>query len=1049
MIGPYQGLGVPQKLKTISTFGSSRLSVREICAFAMADLATLVAEVQSIKVTLSALNATVAKQISPHNGRHSGKSRQQTRSRAEIQPQWITILDELSKLCSAVERIDKALRHGHNVNCDERGVAEQPQDREQHLPQQTSTSSTAAANDRSSVSVSNIEAGQQRADGLPLIGITSSTQRLGDSDAASQTTSSKTAFSPNSGQIGSAESYSEAVERTNPSPLVSSESLSLAGELKFSLSIEDMREKLVPSLMRLAKDDRFTGLISVQGIEEVNWADLTSSIQPPPKDYDLLSVQYSNPRTVQGVVELRLSDSDSTEFAFPDFSQPVEEPSREACLDYLRRLINKPPSSTIPYYVGPPLMSATFNQLLHPGEALLKFPCIEGANTIYWHAGERGSGTAFHCEDMALYSVNLVLYGWKLWILIRLSHTEKFEAFVRRHWPNNGCDQFVRHNLLLISMETLQNEGIEFDIHIAGPGQVVMTKPRQYYAVVNITKNMAVAINFTPPDEPIMDYDLPVCPECGLHPLPDDKMRRIPYKPTLPVRTNKRQGNPGISQPREKRQRCPDAIQPGERRRIGRHSSRQQAIVKLPQTTGVPQDLKGTAGQIKKIDTLCHLPSMKGKPPVTVFKLVAAIGSRAAIQQFFTLVAEIRSPGNTAGVDAIGDSSARAIQRALRIKTSERKSTLAKFLIRLDQVFLVQELNMSKGGRIRTDEKLLRKIEERASWSKATLEHQRKTGNKWNRVCGDYTGLLCFIFLDSENPFSLCPEDYLSMTDPDLEVFHRLLEDDYFESIRSAGKAFQESLNITSADVEFCWEGRETPLNPFSEKDILPYLKPFPSTFENVYDKDKFYNQPRPSAWPEDRPWPEDPTWLPPDDRQCDLCSDTSCNCIRTKTTPKLMPRIKDYGSKGRGLQAVAQAPGCYAYKKGDKLGVFSGVLEPLKKSTSDKWTLQLVREDLSDSGDFGSQNPSAKPIVGLIRCAEKGSYLRLANYACRASATLVGMHISGRYTLVAIATKNILHGEEITINYGKGSLGGSKCLCIDCVDKQPDACLPENAGDR
>lgn len=115
-------------------------------------------------------------------------------------------------------------------------------------------------------------------------------------------------------------------------------------------------------------------------------------------------------------------------------------------------------------------------------------------------------------------------------------------------------------------------------------------------------------------------------------------------------------------------------------------------------------------------------------------------------------------------------------------------------------------------------------------------------------------------------------------------------------------------------------------------------------------------------------------------------------------------------------------------------LGELTGVLEPLGKYKSDTWTLEMVREELTDLCDLDILNPTEKPTICQIRCADKGHYLRLANCACRPSAILVGMCISGRYRWVAKAARDILHGEEITINYGKRSLRGKSCLCIDYV---------------
>ena len=188
-------------------------------------------------------------------------------------------------------------------------------------------------------------------------------------------------------------------------------------------------------------------------------------------------------------------------------------------------------------------------------------------------------------------------------------------------------------------------------------------------------------------------------------------------------------------------------------------------------------------------------------------------------------------------------------------------------------------------------------IEKENEWLKSALEQHRKVGNKWNRIYGRYEGLLCFIFLDSGNPFSISPEDYESMTGEDLEVFHRLLKDDYFESIRSAGLAFQRSLDSTKVDIEFRWEGGKVHLDRLSEKELLSCLKPFGTALENLYDKPKFANQPK--TWP----WPYNPTWIPPNTQQCDLCHETSCDYVKTKIAPEFKPRIKDFGAKGRGLK--------------------------------------------------------------------------------------------------------------------------------------------------
>jgi len=85
-------------------------------------------------------------------------------------------------------------------------------------------------------------------------------------------------------------------------------------------------------------------------------------------------------------------------------------------------------------------------------------------------------------------SYNLNVFGEKLWILIDLNHTSEFEEALVI-WLSDGgsCDQFVRHCNLLIMPARLRKEGIEFELICAGLGDMVLTKPRRYHAVINLS----------------------------------------------------------------------------------------------------------------------------------------------------------------------------------------------------------------------------------------------------------------------------------------------------------------------------------------------------------------------------------------------------------------------------------------------------------------------------------------------------------------------------------------------------------------------------------
>ena len=188
----------------------------------------LVTVIHSIRADLSLVQATLQCHIPPPGRQLLVTSRKQTRPHKETQPPWAEAISlQLSKISLAIENVERKLQkgstigdsHGHNVNSDEQDAALDARSSalERHLFQQTSAPPQSPPNDGSSVTVSDTEARQQRPDGLPLIGINCSTQRLSEPDATSQTPPSGTASSLGSRQTGPAETRHEAVVHTAPS----------------------------------------------------------------------------------------------------------------------------------------------------------------------------------------------------------------------------------------------------------------------------------------------------------------------------------------------------------------------------------------------------------------------------------------------------------------------------------------------------------------------------------------------------------------------------------------------------------------------------------------------------------------------------------------------------------------------------------------------------------------------------------------------------------------------------------------------------------------
>nr|MDZ8063522.1 SET domain-containing protein [Nostoc sp. EkiNYC01] len=235
-------------------------------------------------------------------------------------------------------------------------------------------------------------------------------------------------------------------------------------------------------------------------------------------------------------------------------------------------------------------------------------------------------------------------------------------------------------------------------------------------------------------------------------------------------------------------------------------------------------------------------------------------------------------------------------------------------------------------------------------------------------------------------------------------------------------RAFQDSLRSTTPDVDFLWEAREFPVDKLPEKVLLDNLKVVPSAPDDLYAKGNYPDWPKPQEWPSEWEWrsPVDPiSFLKPNGRQCDMCVEATCHCI--DLAPRAMPRIKYYGTKGRGLQAVADRPGQIAYQKGEMIGQLLGELAPLD-TYDDGWALELARSD----------HPS-RPSVCQIYCKMKGNYFRLLNHDCDSNAAFTGRVISGQFRSIVTAKREIRDGDEITVDYGREYWRGRKCLCDTC----------------
>ncbi|OAQ60195.1 transcription factor [Pochonia chlamydosporia 170] len=535
------------------------------------------------------------------------------------------------------------------------------------------------------------------------------------------------------------------------------------------LRVEQMGDRMVDSLEGLIGTTSFAGKVTVEGPFHVDWAAMKFN---NPQNGEQFAVKYRPTSMVPGCTSL--SKSKSTGFQRLDLSAPIQSPSEEEALTFLEQAVRDPPKKTLQYYVGPRLIAA-FGNLLHSGPVLSAISPIEGVNSVYDHIGEKWSGTAFHREDAHFRSCNLTLSGVKLWIIIRQHHTQKFETYIRS-FATDTCDQFVRHQGLLFAPSELRNQNIDFEILCTKAGDLVITEPRQYHAVINFTNSYAISTNFLLRNEEPLPLELRHCPRCGLGNLYDQE-GKIKYAERL-----------------IEIQKCTDEI-----------------IEQDPQCS------------IPIIDR-CNPPSAK------VFRLAAVIRSRAVILQFFKIVEATRKDSHPSSVSKPpGKPQDRVLQHITNLARSEKESDLLAVRRRYDQILLVRDIEESKMGQLRTDSAFLKNICEKVGWSAGTLRTNREHGKGLNTISEAFNGLIYFIPTDATTtPAKATVKEYVDMAGnrSEFEDFKKLMNDDHITKLCTAGKVFQQS-HSGSTLPKFTWEAAKiSHLSSLSMDELLSYIAP-------------------------------------------------------------------------------------------------------------------------------------------------------------------------------------------------------------------------------
>lgn len=753
------------------------------------------------------------------------------------------------------------------------------------------------------------------------------------------------------------------------------------------LDSNDLGDNLISNLARAISAPGFRLPLSIT--LSIDWKQVVKDICPA-ADYYRLAVNYHR---LAGV--LRMRTSTGVKFCPLDLDTVVKKPSDpEQCYE---RLLQHPPRGNIPYYVGP-LPQSPLDSLFKSG--ISELGSVPGVTTLYGHSGERGSGTPFHCEDVNLRSYNLVLFGYKLWILIDTQDTTRFEELAERIDPTKGgrllCNQFIGHKCMMLTLATLRAEGIRFETVCAGPGDMITTSPRQYHLVVNLTASFAVATNYILPGEQPIPPRTRVCPGCGLFALPHRNLKQVSDSDGEP------DGGVAATLNTLKKRKDAGAMLPANT-----CAKRTKITMGLAQSARL-RPLVEVMGQLRKVDKHCIIPAYNNDPPPRpeILKLCAAVQSRAAVRQLCSLIKAKRAMDIE---QRPAMRPAHALQRSIQELTSRgMQGDLEKFRKRLAQVDYAEAIRVARNGAERTLPRVIEKYRQTTGIPKRTLDHHRCTGEKWKAAIGPYDGLLSFIFLSKFNVFEIPPTCF-QLDGADLESFHAILDKTYIGALCCAGKAFESSLR-SAIDVDFRWESQTKNIcwETCEREELLSLLQPLPFTDQNIFDPDAFPRWDRPTGWPVDQPWPVDPTALLDVDKQCDYCQDPVCEC--PNTVPDITPRIKFYGDdKGRGLQAVASVAGGIAYKKGSFLGVLAGRVVPAAEY-ADSWAIDFRRPDLPD-----------EPVVCQLHVADVGNIFRLLNHAKNPCAQLLVRRRKGRYVMAVEARRDIMDAEEITVSYRSG----------------------------
>lgn len=447
-------------------------------------------------------------------------------------------------------------------------------------------------------------------------------------------------------------------------------------------------------------------------------------------------------------------------------------------------------------------------------------------------------------------------------------------------------------------------------------------------------------------------------------------------------------------------------------------------------------DLRKLIYNIKNRDKLSRIPTFPDTdPPSTItLRRVAAVQGGPAVRQLCFLIHTRRSRETEMGllkVDSTGIERALELTRRLRVLTG--RTAFGAFLTRLVQYHIAEAVDDTKAGRLRADGAEIQKAMNKFGWKEAErprfFQYLRQ-GRSWRSICREHVGLLSLIPLKAEAPYGVSASDYLSMKGGELDTFAQMIDDPFVTDLATAAAAFQDMVLGTRHDAVFVWEKSQPQLHTWesymTEATLLDMVRPHPELRGLLLRRERLCRRSQAAMLAGGLGLAHGSSQNSSTTQAMrSLRRRQRLLCRRTKVDAARKPQIKSFGKQGKGLQALATHEGDLAYRKGDIIGRLTGRLVPRDSHPYNSlWIVEMRRFDLE--GD---------PIVCQIDVGGPASTFRNLNHSCRSSARFIPRRASGRWIMAVEATRDVRHGEQITINFGKAFLRnqGIRCDCEVC----------------